>query len=119
MADQGDDRGRGRTLAPEPPEPLEVRRLRRRIDALDRRIVHLLNERARLGREIGRAKTTVGVRGVRDADREREVLLRTTIANEGPLPQADLLSIYRRIIAVTRGLEARDRQRRVRTDDEA
>jgi chorismate mutase len=48
---------------------------------------------------------------VRDAEREREVLLRVTMANPGPMPQADLLTIYRRLIAVTRALETRDRAR--------
>ncbi len=90
-------------------ETPELRRLRRRIDALDRRIVALLNERTALGREVGRAKAEAGRRAIRDADREREVLLRASIANDGPLPAADLLAIYRRLIAATRRLEARDR----------
>jgi chorismate mutase / prephenate dehydratase len=92
-------------------ESAELRRLRRRIDALDRRIVRLLNERAELAREVGRAKTNGGRRAVRDPEREREVLLRVTMANEGPTPQADLLAIYRRLFAVARSLETRDRRR--------
>jgi chorismate mutase/prephenate dehydratase len=85
--------------------------LRRRIDALDRRMVALLNERAEVARTIGREKDAMGRRTVRDAEREREVLLRVTMANDGPLPQADLLAIYRRLIAATRRLEGRDRAR--------
>ena len=92
-------------------ETPELRRLRRRIDALDRRIVALLNERADLAREAGRAKTAAGRRAIRDAEREREVLLRVTMANGGPLPQADLLAVYRRLMTATRELEARDRAR--------
>jgi chorismate mutase/prephenate dehydratase len=92
-------------------ESAELRRLRRRIDALDRRIVRLLNERAGLAREVGRAKAAEGRQAVRDAEREREVLLRVTMANEGPTPQADLLAIYRRLFSVARQLETRDRQR--------
>ncbi len=38
------------------------------------------------------------------------MLLRVTIANEGPLPQADLLALYRRLIAATRAIERLDRQ---------
>ena len=91
------------------PEPPELARLRRRIDALDRRIVVLLNERAELGREVGRAKQAAGRRSVRDLEREREVLLRVALANLGPLAQADLLAIYRRLIAATRAVEDRDR----------
>ncbi len=94
-----------------PVETPELRRLRKRIDALDRRIVALLSERAELGREVGQAKAAAGRRAIRDAEREREVLLRVTMANTGPIPQADLLAIYRRLMAATRALEARDRVR--------
>ncbi len=92
-----------------PVESAELRRLRRRIDALDRRIVGLLGERAELAREAGRAKHAVGRRAIRDTEREREVLLRVTMANTGPFPQADLLALYRRLMAATRALESRDR----------
>jgi chorismate mutase/prephenate dehydratase len=98
------------------PETPELRRLRQRIDALDRKIVGLLNERAELAREAGAAKAAIGRRGVRDGEREREVLLRVTMANQGPLPQADLLALYRRLMAATRALEARDRERSERLD---
>jgi hypothetical protein len=36
------------------------------------------------------------------------------MANSGPIAQADLLAIYRRLIAATRALEARDREREPR-----
>lgn len=93
------------------PESAELRRLRRRIDALDRRIVVLLNERTELARSVGRAKAADGRRAIRDVEREREVLLRATMANLGPLPQAELLAIYRRLMAAARVLEAHDRRR--------
>ena len=97
-------------------EPAEIRRLRRRIDALDRRIVRLLNERAELAREVGRAKTAVGQAAIRDPEREREVLVRVAMANEGPTPQADLLVIFRRLFAIARGLERKDRARQHRAE---
>lgn len=92
-------------------ETVELRRLRKKIDALDRRLVAMLNERAELARAAGRAKRDAGYRAIRDAEREREVLLRVTMANQGPLGQADLLALYRRIMVATRALEARDRDR--------
>ena len=100
-------------------ETPELRRLRRKIDALDRKIVGLLNERAELGRDVGREKAAAGRRAIRDAEREREVLLRVTMANTGPMPQADLLAIYRRLMAVTRALETRDRARAARSDGDS
>lgn len=94
-----------------PGETPAMRRLRRRIDALDRRVVALLNERARVARELGRLKAAEG-RAVRDPDREREVLLRVAAANEGPLAQTDLIALYRRVMTATRRLESLDRRAR-------
>jgi chorismate mutase/prephenate dehydratase len=90
----------------------DLARVRDEIDALDRQLVELLNRRAELGRAAGRAKALAGRRAVHDPEREREVLLRVAMANAGPLTQAELLSIYRRIVAATRGVEHRDRDRR-------
>lgn len=97
-------------------DSLELRRLRERIDRLDRRIVELLNERAELAKQVGHEKLRLGRRAVRDAEREKEVLLRVSMANTGPMPQADLLGLYRRVIASARTLEVRERDR-VRRDE--
>jgi chorismate mutase len=103
-----------------PDETPELARLRRRIDRLDRRIVALLNERATVAIAAGRAKAEAGRRGIRDPEREREVLLRVSMVNDGPLPQAGLLALYRRLMTITRELEAADRSRsRARTSDRA
>jgi chorismate mutase / prephenate dehydratase len=95
----------------------ELARLRTQIDELDRRIVTLINERNELVRAVGHEKLAIGRRFVRDRDREREVLLRVSIANAGPTPQADLLSIFRRLIASARALETAERDR-LRRDEE-
>jgi chorismate mutase len=87
----------------------ELARVRDAIDELDKAVVELLNERAALGRLAGRAKHLAGRRAIKDPEREREVLIRVAMANKGPLAQADLLSIYRRVVAATRGVESRDR----------
>ncbi len=94
----------------------ELATVRDQIDALDRDIVGLLNRRAELGRAAGRAKSLAGRRAVHDPEREREVLIRVAMANGGPLSQADLISIYRRIVAATRSVEHRDRERRADAD---
>jgi len=99
---------------PSPSDSGELRRLRQQIDRLDRRIVALLNERAELARQVGHEKVRIGRRAVRDREREREVLLRVSMANDGPMPQADLLAVYRRLIAAARTLEARERERAAR-----
>jgi len=92
------------------PDSAELRALRARIDRVDRQIVALLNERAELALAVGRAKAAAGRRQIRDLAREREVLIRIAVANEGPLAQADLLALYRRLFAATRALESADRR---------
>jgi len=104
----------GRDRARAPRTSPELRRLRAEIDELDRRIVSLLNERADLTRAVWHEKVAIGRRAIRDREREREVLLRVSMANEGPIAQADLLAIYRRLIASARAVEAAERERRRR-----
>lgn len=102
------DEGAGSGPA-DPNDRLEA--VRARIDELDRTIVRLLNERAGLAIEAGRLKTAAGRPEVRDAEREREVLLRVAMANQGPLPQADLVDLYRRLIDALVALEERMQER--------
>lgn len=103
----------GRTVADgrrgKHPESLELRRLRLRIDALDQQIVALINERATVALEVGRVKLALGRRAIRDLEREREVLIRIAMSNEGPMRQADLLALYRLLFKATRVLESVDR----------
>jgi chorismate mutase / prephenate dehydratase len=101
-----------------PRQSAELARLRAEIDELDRRIVALLNRRAELTVAVGHEKSALGRRAIRDREREREVLLRVSIANEGPVPQADLLAIYRRLISSARALEERERERLRRGEDD-
>jgi chorismate mutase/prephenate dehydratase len=83
-------------------EELDI--LRSQIDELDRHIVKLLNERAQLGLAAGKAKLGSG-QPIADAKREREVLVRVAMANDGPLPQDALLALYRMLIETIKRLE--------------
>jgi chorismate mutase len=84
--------------------PGELELLRAEIDTLDVEIVRLLNRRATLGLAAGHAKTRSG-RPLTDAERERDVLVRISLANEGPFPQAELLALYRQLIETIKHLE--------------
>lgn len=78
--------------------------LRDRIDALDGRIVKLLNERAEVVIEIGQSKRASG--GTTYVpDREREVLDRLAELNKGPLPQQTVVAIYRELMSGSFALE--------------
>jgi chorismate mutase len=87
-----------------PDQSDELESLRSQIDELDREIVKLLNRRARLGLRIGHFKARNG-RPVTDAEREREVLVRVAMANDGPLPQDALLALYRQLMETIKRLE--------------
>lgn len=72
--------------------------LRDRIDDIDRRLVELLSERAKLVMDIGRAKRALGA-PTYAPDREREVLDRIKALNSGPLSQRSLVAIYRELMS--------------------
>ncbi len=84
---------------------------RARIDAIDREIVALLNERAEIALEIGRVKQVTGRRAVRDARREAEVLEHVTHASAGLFPEPELVALYRKLIAATRRVQHAQRRR--------
>jgi len=78
--------------------------LRRKIDELDRQIVELLNARARVVVEVGRAKQAGNLQ-IYAPDREKAVLDRIAGLNDGPLPQRSLQAIYRELMSGSFALE--------------
>ena len=80
-----------------------LKEIRDEIDALDERLVGLLNERARLAQRIGALKD--GGPAYRP-EREAQVLARVRSLATGPLPAQALTRIYTEIISACRALEA-------------
>jgi len=78
--------------------------LRAEIDAIDDRILELLNRRARAVIEVGRLKAERNLRYY-VPEREVAILRRLTEANEGPFPDEALKAIYREIISASLALE--------------
>ena len=78
--------------------------LRDRIDAIDRHLVALLNERAACAAEIGRIKHDAGL-PVYAPRREEAVQRNAADANGGPLPPEAVRRLFERIIDETRSLE--------------
>ena len=83
---------------------MSLNRLRKKIDNLDERITELLNLRARIIIQIGKAKQKSGA-SVYSPDRERGVLANVAKVNKGPLNRAALESIYREIMSSSLSLE--------------
>lgn len=78
--------------------------LRRKIDAIDTRLVRLLNERARLVVEVGKTKRADGT-PIYAPHREAEVLRKVLAANEGPLPGRTIEGVYRELMSGSFTLE--------------
>jgi len=97
--------------ASDPPADQRLAADRAKIDAVDRRVVALLNERAILVRDIGRIKQQSGA-AVNDPTRVAEVLRRVAGANRGPLPHAQLQRIYEVIVREMTSFEAQEMSRR-------
>lgn len=81
-----------------------LERLRKRIDALDRRLVSLLNERAKAVLEIKRVKDADQVSAYVPA-REAQVLRRVAGRSRGPLPPTALQAVFREIMSASLALE--------------
>jgi chorismate mutase/prephenate dehydratase len=83
---------------------MELGPIREKIDALDRRLVELLNERLALAAEIGRVKRNAGGQ-IYVAEREDAVLRKVTSQNNGPIRNEALRAIYREIMSAAIALE--------------
>lgn len=85
-------------------DPASLRPLRERIDQLDRRIVQLLNDRAKVVVEVGKVKRG-GAGPVYAPDRERTVLEQVRKVNQGPLPDSCVEAIWRELMSGSFALE--------------
>ena len=81
---------------------------RERIDAIDRQLRALLNQRAACAQEAARIKAEAG-RGEPPAyyrpEREAQIIARLRAGNEGPLPDAHVERLFREIISCCLSLE--------------
>ncbi|MFH0810640.1 MAG: prephenate dehydratase [Pseudomonadota bacterium] len=84
--------------------PDSLASLRGQIDALDERILALLNRRMTVVGEIGRLKSESNDQ-ILDAAREHQVLDRLRVLNGGPLSAADVSSIFREVMSAARRLQ--------------
>src|SRR5438477_10756734 len=78
--------------------------LRRQIDALDAKIIELLNERARIVVQIGQVKQQQK-QPIYAPDREKAVLEKIRKLNRGPLPDRCLDAVYRELMSGSFALE--------------
>ena len=75
-----------------------------RIDAVDREIVELLNERTRVVENIGRVKREAQL-PIYEPKREEQVFANITESNHGPISQDAVKRIFERIIDEMRTIQ--------------
>lgn len=76
----------------------ELDKLRKKIDAIDLKILQLLNKRAAVVLDIKKTKKDRHL-SIHSPVRERKIIARLTKLNTGPFPNEALQSIYREIIS--------------------
>lgn len=89
----------------------DMKSLREKIDQLDKRIVKLLNKRAKYADEIGRVKERLGLE-VYSPEREKQVIENVSKENPGPLTDEAISRVYERIIDESRRLERESAEER-------
>jgi chorismate mutase/prephenate dehydratase len=83
---------------------MRLKTLRRQIDNLDKKIIRLLNQRAKTTLNITNLKRKQG-QGIYSPDREREVLKKITAVSKGLLSPKALEAIYREIMSCSLSLD--------------
>ncbi|GAB4547260.1 MAG: prephenate dehydratase [Phycisphaerales bacterium] len=98
-----DDQPASNPPAPDPSKPT-LPELRDRIDEIDRRLVELLNERARAVVTVGEVKRDDGT-PIYAPHREQEVLKKVLGLSQGPLNERTIEAIWREIMSGSFSLE--------------
>lgn len=78
--------------------------LRKRIDRIDTKIAKQLNERAKAVSAIGELKRRLSM-PIYDEQREREIVTKLSINNEGPLANETLAAIYHDLLRHMKSFE--------------
>jgi chorismate mutase len=81
-----------------------IEELRVRVDEVDRELIRILNERARIVQEIVAIKAEAG-KPLFDPKREEEILRRIAEENEGPIYDTSMREIFEIILHRIRDLE--------------
>ncbi|MBI3485206.1 MAG: chorismate mutase [Acidobacteria bacterium] len=85
---------------------MSIANRRKQIDAIDRKLLRLLNGRARIAVRLGGLKKTAGL-PLCDPARERHILVRARQWNSGPLDSRAVTSLFKQILHECRRMERR------------
>src|SRR5215467_3992763 len=100
MAKKKTPASRTKGAAEQSAAPSPLQELRKQIDGVDSRIHELLNERARLARQVGVSKHADGhTVDFYRPEREAQVLRKARERNQGPLRDEEILRLFREIMS--------------------
>ncbi len=83
---------------------MDIDELRKKIDAIDDQLLKLFNERAKLAKEIGLTKKSLGL-PIHVPSREQEILERLQRDNPGPISPEALKQLYQQLFEESKRLE--------------
>lgn len=81
-----------------------LKKLRKRVDLLDRILVYILNKRTKFSVNIGRIKISLN-QPTYVPERERDIIRKITRYNKGPLSNESLERIYERLLDQSRATQ--------------
>ena len=84
----------------------EIEKARNHIDKIDNEVLLLVNKRVGLAKTIGLAKKQSDNKTIYRPEREAQIIKSLIELNEGPLSAAQVQSIFREIISISRAAEA-------------
>jgi len=82
----------------------KIKDIRIKIDEIDTKLMYLLNQRAEIVLDLAKEKVNDGLK-LYDPEREREIFVRMTEKNPGPLAPEAIVRLFERIIDESRSLE--------------
>ena len=82
----------------------EIADWRKRIDEIDKKLLELLNQRARYAVEIGKIKSKKGIE-IHDPLREKNIISHVCAINNGPLSNDAVQRLFESLITESKKLE--------------
>lgn len=83
---------------------MDLLQLRKEIDEIDERLVHLLDRRAHLAKEIGQSKASEG-RATFDPGRAKAVVLEAISRSSGDFPKEGIVHVFREVMSACLNLQ--------------
>ena len=89
-------------------DKMSIEKLRQEIDNLDKKLIELLNERARVSLQMLQEKQRLKL-PIYNQQREQQVLQQVIQQNKGPLTSEQVKSIFQRIIESCRAIQQKQK----------